>query len=132
MEKDHKYLNLPGPRVLGGAYTVAGQLAVVVTEGPFDWLTLVKWSFPACYVGGGGIPAELLDWIAAARIVYLALDPDEAGNKLAHALQRRIGERACPVELPQGMDPGELGTIPDGYTVFQRCLRHAAMRHRGQ
>jgi DNA primase len=131
MEQDHKYLNLPGPRVLGGAHTVAGQLAVVVTEGPFDWLTLVKWSFPACYIGGGGMPAELLDWIASARIVYLALDPDEAGIKLAYALRRRIGERACTVDLPHGVDPADLGTIPDGYTTFQHCLRHAALRRNG-
>lgn len=123
-----KYINTTGTRVLGGAMTVAGQLAAVVCEGPFDWLTLLKWRFPACYLAGDGIPTELLSWVSTARIVYLAMDPDAAGDLHLPALRHVLGERACTVRLPPHLDPGDLGVCADGYTRFHDCLLMAARR----
>jgi DNA primase len=124
-----KYLSLAGDRVLGGAMTVANQPWAVVTEGCFDWLALVRWGLPACYVGGqvGGqaVPRELVSALATAQRIYLALDPDAAGRDLLDRIWRLLPDRAWVVELPDGCDPGDFGRMPDGEARFRAALAAA-------
>ncbi|GEM_PF-6409031 len=122
-----KYLGLPLARRLGGAAQVWQQLAVVVVEGPMDYLALRQWRYAVCWTGGSGPPLDFLDWISHARIVYLAGDGDAAGIGHIHQLWPLVAERGCPVALPIGLDPGELGRSPDGHHIFATYL-HAAAR----
>jgi DNA primase len=124
-----KYLSLPGARVLGGATSLAGHRAVVAVEGPFDWLTLVKWGVAGCYIGGGGLPEDVVRLLGAAHTVYVAFDQDAAGRRMARALARQLTGRARFVSLPAGVkDVAELGLHADGLDRFRRCVR-AATRH---
>lgn len=124
-----KYMSLPGARALGGAATLAGRSAVVAVEGAFDWLTLVKWGLPGCYLGGGGIPAEATAILGSVRAVYVAFDHDPAGQRMARSLARQLAGHVRFVDLPPGIkDVADLGCAPDGLECFRQCLRKAA-RH---
>lgn len=124
-----KYMSLPGARVLGGAGTLAGRTAVVAVEGAFDWLTLVKWDLPGCYLGGGGIPDEATRLLDAARTIYVAFDQDTTGQRMAHTLARHLAGRVRFVGLPPHVkDVAELGSTPDGLDRFRNCVRKA-VRH---
>ena len=124
-----KYMSLPGTRVLGGASALVGHRDIVVVEGPFDWLTLVKWDVPGCYVGGGGVPEETVPLLDATHTVYVAFDQDAAGHHMAHVLARHLADRVRFVCLPDGIkDVAELGQYADGLGRFRRCVR-AATRH---
>ena len=59
-----KYLDLPGPKPLVGLEAAAGGQAVVVVEGPFDWLALVGWGIPAIALVGTAVRPEA---VAALR-----------------------------------------------------------------
>ncbi len=127
-----KYMSLPGARVLGGAASLAGCAAVLAVEGPFDWLTLMQWGLPGCYVGGGGLPEETARLLDAARTVYVAFDQDAAGQRMARALARHLVGCVRLVHLPPGIkDVAELGTHSDGLERFRGCVREAARRRCG-
>jgi DNA primase len=124
-----KYMSLPGARVLGGATSLAGRTAVLVVEGAFDWLTLVKWDLPGCYLGGGGLPEEATRMLDAARTVYVAFDQDAAGQRMAQVLARHLADRARFVDLPAGVkDVADLARCNDGLDRFRCCVREAT-RH---
>lgn len=121
-----KYMSLPGARVLGGAAYLAERSSIVVVEGPFDWLTLVQWNLPGCYIGGGGLPEETRQMLRAARTVYVAFDQDAAGQRMALALAQQLGNRVHLVDLPAGIkDVAELAQWPDGLAHFRSCLSAA-------
>ena len=122
-----RFQTLPGPKpLLGLARLGAAPSWVVLTEGLFDWLTLVEWGLPAVAVLG----TQGLERVAAAlqhcpRVV-LAFDADDAGRTAATQLAELLGQRATTVMLPPGVsDVAELATWPDGRAVFRRLL-HAA------
>jgi DNA primase len=125
-----KYMSLPGARMLGGATSLVGRTAVLAVEGPFDWLTLMKWDLPGCYVGGGGLPDEAARILDAVRTLYVAFDQDATGQRMAQALARHRASRVRLVGLPPGVkDVAELGRYSDGLDRFRRCVREAA-QHR--
>jgi DNA primase len=123
-----RYLNLRLPTPLLGLGLVRGH-EVVVTEGPFDWLTAVHWGLPAVALLGTHVSRPTERALARFRRVYLALDADAAGCRAAAALISALGARAIPVELPSGVhDLNDLGRYPAGAEAFQRCLEIAARR----
>ena len=130
-ERTPRFQTLPGPKPLLGLGRLgpAPEL-VVLTEGLFDWLTLVEWDLPAAAVLG----TQGLERVAAAlqhcpRVV-LAFDADDAGRAAATQLTERMGERATSITLPPGVtDVADLATRPDGRAVFRRLLTAAAHHH---
>ena len=110
--RDPRYLNLRvATPLLGLDLVQSGQ--VVVTEGPFDWLTAVQWGRPAVALLGTRVSRSTERALARFRRVYLAL-----------------GSRAMPVELPFGVhDLNDLGRAPGGGEAFQRCLEIAVRRN---
>ena len=122
-----RFQTLPGPKpVLGLGRLGPAPPLVVLTEGLFDWLTLVAWGLPAAAVLG----TQGLDRVAAAlrscpRVV-LAFDADDAGRAATAQLSDRLGRRATTVTFPPGMtDVADLATRPDGRAVFRRLLAQA-------
>ena len=123
-----RYLNLRLSTPLLGLGLVCGA-DVVVTEGPFDWLTAVQWGLPAVALLGTHVSRSAERALMRFRRVYLALDADEAGRRAAATLMSALGPRATAVELPPGVhDLNDLGRSLAGAEAFQRCLEHATHR----
>ena len=126
-ERTPRFQTLPGPKPLLGLGRLGpAPRRVVLTEGLFDWLTLVEWGLPAAAVLG----TQGLDRVAAAlrtcpRVV-LAFDADDAGRAAAARLTELLGQRATTITLPPGVsDVADLATRPDGRAVFRRRLATA-------
>ncbi len=129
--REPRYLNLrlPSP-VLGLARArAAGSRSLVLTEGPFDWLTVCAWHLHAAALLGTHVSREALQALRSFRRVYLALDADDAGRRATARLRSELGAQAIAVPLPGGAhDLSELGSRPDGRRAFLRSLQQAHAR----
>ncbi|MEZ4503154.1 MAG: DNA primase [Dehalococcoidia bacterium] len=122
-KRQPKYRGLSLPRPLLGYERARGHARVFLTEGPFDWLTLVGWGLPACALLGTQPGRDTLRLLGRARSVVLVLDGDEAGREAAAHLATALGDRARVLELPESVkDVNELGALPDGRETFFRLL----------
>ena len=126
-ERTPRFQTLPGPKpVLGLGRLGPAPSRVVLTEGLFDWLTLVEWGLPAAAVLG----TQGLDRVVAAlqhcpRVV-LAFDADDAGRAAAAQLAELLGQRATTITIPPDVsDVADLATRPDGRAEFRRLLTPA-------
>ncbi len=129
-DREPRYLNLRFPKPLLGLASAKGE-AVVVTEGPFDWLTAVEWGFWAVALLGTRVPGKVAQSLERFEDVYLVLDPDEAGREATKELHERLGDRAVPVALPRGVsDLNGLGRRPDGRSILTRCILEAGREAR--
>ena len=132
-EREPRYLNLRLPSPLLGLEQVrrAGARAAVVTEGPFDWLTLCSWRLPGVALLGTHVSREALSALRSLGRLYLALDADGAGRQTAARLVSALDARATVVELPGGAhDLSELGRRPDGRAAFLASLQQAQSREK--
>ena len=126
--RDPRYLNLRVVTPLLGLDLVRSE-QVVVTEGPFDWLTAVQWELAAVALVGTRVSRSAVNALARFRRVYLALDGDEAGRRAAAQIAAELDSRATIVELPRGVhDLNDLGRLPGGREAFLRCLEEANNR----
>ncbi len=124
-DREPRYLNLRLPKPLLGLASAKGE-AVVVTEGPFDWLIAVEWGFWAVALLGTRVPGKVAQSLERFEDVYLVLDPDPAGQEATKKLHGRLGDRAIPVALPPGVsDLNGLGRRPDGRSILTRCILRA-------
>ena len=122
-----RFQMLPGPKpLLGVGWLGAAPRWVVLTEGLFDWLTLVEWGLPAAAVLGTQGLERVASALRHCPRVVLAFDADDAGRTAATQLAKLLGQRATSITLPPGVsDVAELATRPDGRAAFRRLL-HAA------
>jgi len=131
--REPRYLNLrlPSP-LLGLAQVVAaGVRAVVVTEGPGDWLTACGWQLRAIALLGTHVSRDVLSALRAFKRVYLALDADGPGRRATARLVSELGARAVVVPFPSGVhDLNELGCRRHGREAFLRSLLEARARRR--
>ena len=126
--REPRYLNLRLPSPLLGLEQVrrAAAAAVVVTEGPFDWLTLCAWRLPGVALLGTHVSREVLAALRSLGRVYLALDADDPGGLATARLASALTARAIVVPLPGGAhDISELGRRRDGRAAFLRSLHKA-------
>jgi len=126
--RDPRYFNLRLPTPMLGLDLVRSD-QVVVTEGPFDWLTAVQWGLPAVALLGTRVSRSTVQALSGFRRVYLALDSDEAGHRAAAQLAAELSSRVAIVELPAGVhDLNDLGRLPEGREAFLSCLQEASTR----
>jgi len=126
-----RYLNLRAPSPLLGlaGARLVGQRAVVVVEGPFDWLTACEWDVPAVALVGTHASRLALAALRGFRTVYLALDADGPGRRASAQLASGLGTRAITVALPEGAhDFNELGQRRGGRDAFLAALGEARRR----
>lgn len=126
-----RYLNLRTATPLLGLEQarLVGTEAVVVVEGPFDWLTLCEWGVPGVALLGTHASHEALQALAGFRSVCLALDADAPGQRATDAIGERLGSRARRVPLPRGAhDLNELGQRRGGRDAFLAALAAARSR----
>ena len=118
-----RYLGLPGRKPLLGWEAAAPGATAWLTEGPFDWLALRQWGYPALCLVGTHASAPALQALQRFARVYLVLDADDAGREATAALTRALGRRARPVPpLPGVKDVAELAERPDGRARFAQAL----------
>lgn len=124
-ERVPRYLALPGRKPLLGWETSCHSRWVIVTEGPFDWLTLRQWGLPALALVGTHVRADVLRALCRFECIYLALDNDEAGHAATADLVQTLGPRAIPLTLTDVKDVADLALHPRGRKAFMRALRQA-------
>ena len=125
-----KYLHLPGAaKPIYGLELIRGRHEVFVTEGPFDWMSLVSWGYSACCLLGHSVKRNQERHFDFATRIYLCLDNDEAGRKATKKLCKLWEERARPVSLLKDVkDINELAQRPNGRELFVRLVRLADRR----
>lgn len=124
-----RYINLRLPTPLLGLSSVGDEEAVIVSEGAFDWLTLVQWGLPAVALLGTRSSKHTVETLRRFSRVYIALDSDDPGRRAAAELASALGSRAAIVELPTGVhDLNDLGRSTGGRQAFERCLEIAKKR----
>lgn len=117
-----------------------GATEVVVTEGELDALVLSQMGFPAIGVPGANVWQPGWDaYTEGMRRVWVAFDPDEAGDTGAEKLIERLGPKARRLRLPcdvtewvgQGHGAqeltdlmGEMGKSPLLVTVDEAITEH--------
>jgi len=133
-----KYLTLAGaPKPLYGVELIRGAHEVFVAEGPFDWLALIKWGYPAVAVLGSHLKREHEKEFAAARRIYMVTQSDEASRRLGQQLKEVFGARA--IVLPPlstfrvTRDLKDVSELlerhpQDGRDIFARVVRYAEQR----
>ena len=129
--REPRYLNLRLPSPLLGLAQVRAveARAVVVTEGPFDWMTACAWKLRAISLLGTHLSRAALHALRSFRRVYLALDADDPGRRATERLVSELGARAVVVPLPTGVhDLSELGGHRAGRETFLRSLTEARTR----
>ena len=97
----------------------AGHRSLVLVEGIFDMLNLYDKGLTSvtCCFGTNTLQANTKDKLLAYKAqgithIFILFDGDEAGEKAAHTLKPLIEDCGFVVEiinLPDGVDPGELG-----------------------
>jgi len=128
-----RYLDIDRPSPLLGLAQAraAAKDAVIVVEGPFDWLTAREWRLPAVSLNGSHASAEMVDQLGAFREVYVVLDTNVAGRRAATKLAAQLGDRAVTVTLPCSvLDLNELGQAEGGQQTFLHLAAIARARHR--
>jgi len=87
---------------------------VIITEGEFDCLVLqqmlqrspdprVRATAVVGIPGAGALPAGFETYFTQAKRVYVALDPDEEGDKAAVRIKNLLGSKVRVVQLPTDM-----------------------------
>ena len=97
----------------------AGHRSLVLVEGIFDMLNLYDKGLTsvACCFGTNTLQANTKDKLLAYKAqgithIFILFDGDDAGEKASHTLKPLIEDCGFIVEiinLPDGVDPGELG-----------------------
>jgi DNA primase len=124
-EREPRYLNLRIEKPVLGLDRLKGD-AVVLVEGPFDWLTAVGWGFDTAALLGTRVSERVLRQLDRFTQVYLALDNDEAGREAVRNLTEALGRRAIPVRLPPGVCDVSALAQEGGRPAFISCILRAA------
>ena len=107
---------------------LAGQKEIFVVEGEFDAITLLQAGFKNVIsgtTGAGNFDPQWIDQLKRLSKIFLCYDPDEAGQKGAQSLAKRLGYNRClNVELPEGQDVNEFFQQHDIFE-FQALVRQA-------
>jgi DNA primase catalytic core len=121
-----RYLNPRLPSPLLGLEQVRGR-EVVLTEGPFDWLTLTQWGYRSAALVGTHASKDAIKALSRFECVYLALDNDAAGQRAAETLRHALGSRSVTVRLPDfAKDVNALATYREGEAAFRLCISEAS------
>ncbi|HEY8742169.1 MAG TPA: CHC2 zinc finger domain-containing protein [Chloroflexota bacterium] len=121
-----RYLALYGPKPLLGWHGMTDSADVFLTEGPFDWLVLRQWGYPALALVGTHARSELLRSLERFAHIALVLDNDQAGQAATLELQQVLAPRADHIALPTGVkDVAELALRRDGQAIFARAVQQA-------
>jgi twinkle protein len=123
------FRRIPGcPSVLFHSDAIKGVKTLYITEGEMDAITLFDKATELVVgttVGAGTFRPEWIDQLSGVEKIYLAYDPDEAGQKGAREAARRLGyDRCFNVVLPEGQDVNEFFKSHE-FADFERLINEA-------
>lgn len=102
---------------------------VFICEGELDAITLHDRDFKNVVsgtTGAGAFEPSWIDQLAKVKKVFLCYDPDEAGQKGARELARRLGyDRCFNITLPDGQDVNEFFSSGHDVTDFQALVNQS-------
>jgi DNA primase len=124
-EREPRYLNLRTEKPILGLDRVKED-AVVLVEGPFDWLMAVGWGFDTAALLGTRMSERVVRQLDRFTRIYLALDNDDAGQAAMQDLTEVLGERAIPAHLPPGVSDVSALAQEGGRPAFISCILRAA------
>ena len=97
-----------------------GQKEAFVCEGELDAITLIQAGIEntvGTTTGAGSFDPEWIDQLKDLKKIYIVYDSDEAGQKGARSVAKRLGYSRClNVELPAGQDVNDL--FNNGHDIF--------------
>ena len=96
----------------------------MICEGPFDVLTCYTYGYPAIGTWGNPSPTQI-EAInrSSIRVLYLAMDNDPAGRRMANTIRAGLDPRIIVKEVkwaPNKKDPNE-----HSYEEFQKVMNEA-------
>jgi len=116
------------PSILFNSDVIEGAEEVFITEGEIDCLTLWEHgnkNVVGVTIGAGSFNPEWIDQLFKVKKIYLIYDPDEAGQKGAREVARRLGyDRCFNVLLPEGQDVNDFFKEHDIFD-FQTLINEA-------
>jgi hypothetical protein len=124
-----------GTHLLNSCILRPGLEYVIICEGEPDLFTLCQADFPAVAVPGAGIfKASWVKLFEGIESIYVALDPDRAGEKGFQNILERLGRPIHRVSVPGG----DINDLQKGYSTpgdfkaaFQAILGAAKVHHPG-
>jgi uncharacterized protein (DUF927 family) len=108
---------------------------IFICEGEPDTWALMAQGLPVVGIPGAGTFKE--EWVplfARFRLIYVCLDPDQAGRSGAARIARLLGDRVRLVELPSGVDVNDFfyaeGHTKDDFSALVRSAQSPAAEER--
>ncbi len=102
---------------------------ILITEGEIDALTLITHGIEnvvAATNGAGSFDPSWIDQLQAVKKIIICYDPDEAGQKGARELARRLGyERCFNAALPEDRDVNDYFQEGNDAVAFRELLGDA-------
>lgn len=97
------------------------QKEIYVTEGELDAITLLQAGIENVVsgtTGAGSFDPEWIDQLKTVGKLYICYDADEAGQKGARSLAKRLGYNRCfNIELPENQDINDY--FRNGHDIFE-------------
>jgi hypothetical protein len=115
--------------VLFNADALEGAGEIYIAEGEIDALT--RWSLGiknvvGVTIGAGSFDPEWVDQLKGLKKIFLCYDPDEAGQKGAREVARRLGYGRCfNIVLPNGQDINDFFRSGKDIFDFQGIVNQA-------
>tara|TARA_R110001632_G_scaffold76966_4_gene174253 strand:- start:312 stop:2003 length:1692 start_codon:yes stop_codon:yes gene_type:complete len=119
-------------KIFYGLDDIIGEESVIIVEGEMDKLAMYEAGFKNCVSvpnGASNLKMEYLkDFPDNLSRVYIAVDNDEPGEKLADEISRRIGrDICCKVEYPEDCKDMNDVLVKHGKSFISGLLSHAKM-----
>tara|TARA_R110000787_G_scaffold28910_3_gene78657 strand:+ start:1266 stop:2957 length:1692 start_codon:yes stop_codon:yes gene_type:complete len=119
-------------KIFYGLDDIVGEESVIIVEGEMDKLAMYEAGFKNCVSvpnGASNLKMEYLkDFPDNLSRVYIAVDNDEPGEKLADEISRRIGrDICCKVEYPEDCKDMNDVLVKHGKSFISGLLSHAKM-----
>jgi twinkle protein len=106
-----------------------GQQAAFVCEGELDTISLIQAGIENAVgttTGAGSFDPEWVDQLKDLKKIYLVYDSDEAGQKGARSLAKRLGYNRCyNIELPADQDVNDFFNNGHDIFDFQKLVQQA-------
>ena len=106
-----------------------GQQEAYVCEGELDAINLIQEGIENAVgttTGAGSFDPEWIDQLKDFEKIYIVYDSDEAGQKGARSLAKRLGYNRCfNVELPAGQDVNDFFNDDNDIFDFQKLIQEA-------
>jgi 5S rRNA maturation endonuclease (ribonuclease M5) len=124
------FRRIPGCKsILLNSDSLNGHKDAYLCEGELDTITLAQQGIEnaiGATNGSGSFDPEWIDQLKDLEKIYIVYDPDEAGQRGARSLAKRLGYNRCyNIELPTGLDVNDFFSNGHDIFDFQKLAQNA-------